>query len=272
MSTHNNWLTTNIADRLTVKNTDFRCRLSLYPFERMDFHDACSMTAKLIAAKHPKLYLSLSNGIDSEYVLKCFLRNGIDITPVIVLPREQITAFDITLAMCDDLGIKPVIMPVTHMDVIKRFYQSIVKPVYGYGINSTYNLFAADYARAHSGFLVTGDHLLGDDADTVQMIEAAEWDFYLDVSHGFNSYSPFFTYTIETIYAMTYEMDATTSDDFRHRLYGLDFRPKFKYIYDCKYDEVFSKIRKSRLVTPNSVHSLGDRNEFLTLLKQWRTA
>jgi hypothetical protein len=242
----------------------------MYPFERMDFHDACSTTAELIAARNPKLYLSLSNGIDSEYVLRCFLKDGINIIPIIVIPEEQRSAFDITLALCDELGVKPVIIPVIAADVIKRFYQSIVRTIYGYGINSTYTLIAADYARANSGLLVTGDHLLGDDADTVQMIEAAEWDFYLDVTHGTKSYCPFFTYTIETMYAMAYEMDATTSDDFRHRLYGLDFRPKFKYIYDCKYDEIFSKIRKSRLATPNPVHSLGDRNEFLTLLKQWR--
>lgn len=272
MSTHNDWLNTNITDRLTAKGTDFRCQLSLYPFERMEFHDACSMTAKLIAAKHPKLYLSLSNGIDSEYVLKCFLKNGIHITPIIVLPAEQRAEFDITLSMCDELGITPVIISVTHTDVIKRFYQSIVEPICGYGINSTYNLFAADYARENFGFLVTGDHLLGDDSETVQMIEAAEWDFYLDVTHGTGSYCPFFTYTVETIYAMTYEMDATTSDDFRHRLYGLDFRPKFKYIYDCKYDEIFVKIRKSRPAKPNPVHLLGDRNDFLNILKKWRTA
>lgn len=270
MTRHEDWLSTNILGRLADHSLDFRCQINPHEFKLEQFHDACDRTAEIIASAHSRRYLALSNGVDSEYVARCLKRNDVNFTPVIVIPEGLHEDFRISMDICDELALEPVMINVTMSDVFTRYYKDIVKPLNGVGINSVYTLFAADHARSNGGVLITGDHMLGDNSHSVQMIEGAEWDFYLDALHPMDPYVPFFSYRLETIYSMTYEMDGTNADDFRYRLYGVDFRPKFKYKYDERQQQVLHVIHKNRVVKPLPVHQLGDRTTFLRILERWR--
>jgi hypothetical protein len=270
MLTNDGWLETNIRDRSQDHSLDFKCVIHPHQFKSEDFHSACDETAMLLASDPRRRFLALSNGIDSEYVARCLHRNQVEFTPIVAIPTWSRDSFQEPLALCENLGIDPVIIEVDQGTIIKRFYSDIVIKLNGVGINSTYSLIAADYARQCGGSLITGDHMLGDDSRSVQMIEGAEWDFYLDALMPDLPYVPFFGYRLETIYAMSREMDGTSADDFRYRLYDIDFRPKFKYKYDQRYDTIFDAIRRSRKHRPSPVHVIGDRNQFIRYLDKWR--
>ena len=70
-----NWIQHNLTQRLIDKSVDFKLELTPSKFKIMDFHDAANYTARRIADLNIPLYLALSGGVDSEYILLCFHRN-----------------------------------------------------------------------------------------------------------------------------------------------------------------------------------------------------
>lgn len=243
-----------------------------YPFKEIGFEDACDLTVKLIADSRSNIHLALSNGVSSEQVLRCFHRNGVKITPVIVIPEEQSAEFDPALELCDSLSIDPVVIRMTQGDVLLRYHRDIRSRLGGLLVDSAYTLIAADHIPEGSGVLVTGNHLLSARNNLAQYVGCSETQFYVEALRPGLSHCPFFFYAIESVYAMTREMDGNPNQDFLCRLFGIDFRDKFRYAYDKKYDVVFERMRQAGGIKPNlqREQTLGDRNQILNELKKWR--
>ena len=98
MLTKNNWLTTNIYNRLNDPSCDFNIEINPHPFKKMDFQSAVDHTIEEITNKYSNLYLGLSGGYDSDFVMHAFCDRNVSITPIIVRcnnEKENRYAFEI---------------------------------------------------------------------------------------------------------------------------------------------------------------------------------
>ena len=68
MITKNNWLTTNITNRLNDSSCDFDIKINPYPFKKMDFQSAVDYTVGEITSKYSNLYLGLTGEIGRAHV------------------------------------------------------------------------------------------------------------------------------------------------------------------------------------------------------------
>ena len=75
--TENDWLTHNLHERLIDPNTDLKVTIKSYDSEQLSFKDASDRIVQKIADLNKRIFVSLSGGMDSEYVLKCFMDNKI---------------------------------------------------------------------------------------------------------------------------------------------------------------------------------------------------
>lgn len=247
MGTHNHWFKTNIHDRLTNPYTDLKVFIDDVRAKPMDFIDSCYDVAYRIRDLGKPIYIPLSGGLDSEFVLKIFLDLAIPVTPVIVSTPANVLESAYAFHYCKKRGVKPIVLEYTEADLIKTYYEDIFRKLNGYGFNSAAVLLAGRYIEEQGGIAIVGEHIIDDDCFGVN-----EWDFYNDVLiHPDNSLY-FFIYTPEIVCAMVKARRPEEPDqEFKLRLYGLDFRPKIKYIYQRKADQALYEINKSRTIFPN---------------------
>jgi vacuolar-type H+-ATPase subunit F/Vma7 len=266
MSTHLNWFKSNIADRLKDPSTDLKLELNPYPFEIMEFHDAANYTAKLISQAHNNIYIALSGGADSEYTLRAFQRNHINVTPIIVVTEGNNEELQYAYRVCKELDIKPTILNIPD-DQYLTWYYKIVKDISGLGIYCIPSIVACEYAKEHSGVLVIGEHLIDTDKLSNKITPGAnEWDFYNECFVGEEWTIPFFNYTVELTYAMIDRIEDVPLNIFKSALYGTELRPIMDYKFSDKFMSVRNVINRTRKQTPNPHVDLGSKEDFLNAL------
>lgn len=242
MLTKNNWLRSNLNDRFTNPASDFSIDVVLYPFKEMTFQDASDYTCKEIAKEHDKLYLALSGGMDSDFVLRCFHRNKIDIHPIIVICGKQIEN-DYAYALCKELDITPTIIEISERQFINFYNEHIYKKFNGVGYNATQVLIAAEMVEKQNGTLITGNHFMGDGDDMISddvYLTSNEWDFYTDYCFSKSKNIDFFLYVPEIAYAMMPKENITWNRH-KEKIYQIPYRDKMRPIYT---DETIAEIKK----------------------------
>lgn len=235
MLTDNDWFNTNLPGRLKGEDLSFKILINPYNFQPMDFISAADYTAKLIYSRHKNLYCSLSGGMDSEYILRCFHRNNIPIIPIIIKCSNP-SEFNQAIKICNELSIDPVVLEINDLDVYKFYHKEIFKKFIGIGINSTPNLIAALYvSKIKDAFIISGNHLMRDEEliEEKNFIVAPEWDFYVDYFLPNCININFFCYTLELVFAsLPSEKDYGTSwIDHKSKLFQIDIRPKYRHIF-----------------------------------------
>jgi hypothetical protein len=259
MLVKNNWLSENLMDRITdsdaedyfdVKARDFNVTLSPYNFKAKDFNTAVDEACKDIAGNHSDLYLAYSGGLDSEFVLRAFHRNGIKITPVIVCcgnEHENEYAYE----TCEELGIDYIKVEVTEDAFFKWYASAIRAPFNGIGFNATQLIFAADVVNKRGGTLITGDNILLDGDNYIEDSHYAwmsEWDFYADHNYKDLNIIPFFLYTPDLTYSMLPE-EYGFWNDYKAKLYGIPNRRKLTALYS---DDLMYKLNMLIQLLPDS--------------------
>jgi hypothetical protein len=246
MGTLNHWFKTNIHERMNDPHAHLQVTIADVKAKPMDFLEACYDVAYKIRDLGKPIYVPLSGGIDSEFVLKIFLDLNIPVTPVIVSTPANTLESAYAFHYCKKRGVKPIVLEYTEAELVKIYYEEIFKKLNGKGFNSVAVLLAGQYIEEQGGVAIVGEHIIDDDCFGVN-----EWDFYNDVLiHPDNSLY-FFIYTPEIVYAMAKARRPKEPDqEFKLRLYGLEFRPKIKYIYSRKADSAMYEIRKSRKIFP----------------------
>lgn len=240
MLSKNNWIQTNIKDRLINKTVDLQLSLNLYPFYDMSFDEATDYTCNEIYKEHKNLYLALSGGLDSEYVLKAFHRNNIPIQPIIVCcgnEKENEYAYN----LCAKLHITPIIINVNERSFLEYYLEYIYKNNC-VGYNSTQTLFALKYANDNDGILIKGQHFLFEDQRQITDNEYAsinEWDFYEDFIS--NQYINFFSYTQELAYSMA-PRHYMPWNKYRCLIYNISYRNKIKAKYSKELSLILQKL------------------------------
>lgn len=202
MPGHNNWFNINLNKGIDNHNLAFQAELNITGANLlMTFAEASDYTAQLIASKYNKLHLSLSGGLDSEYVAKVLLRNKIPFTPVILITPDNVDEVWFAKLFCKEHNLNPLIL-----DFRKNYNQLLVSVLkHARAISSAAMIgFYPHVITEHIGdssHLITGfgePFSNSNDYDVVMgdVLEIEEHDFYLDVSFenqhpgGFLSYTP----------------------------------------------------------------------------------
>jgi hypothetical protein len=270
MLTKNKWLHTNLADRFTNKAADFSMGIDLYPFKEMNFQDAADYTCREIAKDYDKLYLALSGGMDSDFVMRCFHRNGIDIHPVIVVCGKQIEN-DYAYAVCDEFGITPTIIEITERQLIDFYDEHIYRKFNGVGYNATQVLIVAEMVEKLGGTLITGNHFMGDGDDMISenvYLISNEWDFYTDYCFVGCKNIDFFLYTPEIAYAMM-PKDFITWNRHKEKIYQIEYRDKLRPVYSPETIAEIAVMASNR-VPLKKTGEVWTREQFTTLFDKYK--
>jgi len=263
-----NWIHHNLNQRLLDKTLDFKVTLIPSKFKVMAFHDAADYTAQKIAALNIPLYLGLSGGIDSEYVLMCFYRNRIPIIPIIVKTSGNDLETSYAFYICKKLNIDPIVLNLSDDDIL-NLYSYCVYKLNAFGIYSMPTLICSKYAKNQKGILITGDHFIEENEKEVWYADATEWDFYHLILSN-NQDILFYNHNPEIIYSMIYQFNGLRSYEFKHQLYQIAFRPKIDPIYTQDFYNRRKKI-DSYNKKPNGKYIFGHRNKVIEMMQTWNT-
>ena len=145
MSTESNWIYSNLLERERNLNLDFKILFNPRPFKKLSFEEAIIDSLFKIANKSDNLFVSLSGGLDSEFIAKQLFELKIPFIPIIIcvddankIEREY--AFHI----CRKLNIQPVILKISETDFIKEYVKNIFNRFGGNGYNATPIIFAGN--------------------------------------------------------------------------------------------------------------------------------
>jgi len=223
MMRENNWLTHNLSDRLTNKNSDLNISINVQNYNKLSFEQAAKEVCEKLHTINKNIYIGLSGGIDSEYVFKKFYSLNIPFTPVIVYSNCYIKESAIAFEICKEYGIEPLVITISEADIISQYKTDIYDTLNSFGIGGVPALVIAKYAKEHGGIYVKAEHMIGDINNNVA-VEVNEWDFYNDVITGYTY--DFFTYTPEIVYSMVSNMGDTDSQTYKCNLYNIPYRKK----------------------------------------------
>lgn len=250
MLTKNNWVTSNIKQRIEDPSLDFQVILNPYEFEKVDFKTAARNVAIEIGEKYDNLFLGLSGGLDSEFLLRLFVGLGIQIQPVIVsnYSNRHETAF--AFRACDELKIKPVVIEPNDPKTFYVFKKYIFEKFKIAATYSVFSLIAADYVYERNGVLITGNHLIGDAGDPLDTLCSNDWDFHTEVLYeGLVNIDPLM-YTPQIAYAC---INGITEDWNIHKakLFEIAIREKLRPIYSQTLENRMDQLLMSRTHRPN---------------------
>jgi hypothetical protein len=236
MATKNQWLTTNIRDRLTDPSTVFSVSYNVSDVIHEGFLKESLKARDYIVNSYNKIYVSLSGGMDSEFVMDCFGESAI---PIIVETPGNKLESSYAFHYCKRNNITPVVIKKTEAEILEIFYKQIIKKINGVASDSVATYIATKYAVDNGGIAVIGEHAY----DYV-----IEWDFYNDALIDINSSLYFFMWTPELVKAMKDEWEKFDDhQEFKHSIYNIPFRPKLKYNYSLQYQQILNKLLSNKV-------------------------
>lgn len=269
MATYNSWLTQNLASRLNDSTAVNVVNMSPYTFNEMDFHSAADFTAKKIAEKYNKIFLSFSGGADSDYVFHCLVRNNIDFTPIIVQTSGNKTELEYAYHSCRKYKKEPVILRLEDHKLLKLFQQKVITKLKGKGLCAIPGIIACEYAKDNNGILIMGEHMIDNDGNRL-FPGMNEWDFYNEVFVGEDYTVPFFNYTIELFYAMVKRIESLPICEWKHQLYGIGFRPIIEYQFDYKFQTIYRSLMTKIDQTISEKFNLDSKEDLLSSLDKYK--
>jgi hypothetical protein len=247
MITENNWITTNIKQRGANTNLDFKVTMTPYPYQKMSFTEASDAVAKKIAALNKPIYIGFSGGMDSEYVVRTFMKNNIPFKTVTVstggngYEQQYVDRF-----LYEFPAIVNEKIDLTNPKKFMNRCVEVFKTYNTLALGSIGQIEAAKYAKQKGGIFIIGEHFIGQNnkANGNIMVEANEWDFYCDYFVDDNLVVPFFMYDINIVESYVSKFDNTKVEYFKEKIYSIPFRPKFyNHFINKKFGKVFDEMK-----------------------------
>jgi asparagine synthetase B (glutamine-hydrolysing) len=226
MATYQNWLTTNISDKLKEKTIKFSVQENDIDYEILSFKKATELAISQLPDK--RKFIPLSGGLDSEYVFR-----KIKETPIIIDTPCNQEELRYAYKVVEELNIEPIIIYKSESDLIEIFYEEIAKKLNSTGYNSVAAYIAGSYAKEKNSIVIIAEHAY----DGVN-----EWDFYNDALLGLENSHYLLMYNREINEAMKKEYQGNCHQLFKSKLYDVELRPKMKYKYSEKANFVLKKI------------------------------
>lgn len=259
--TLDNWLSSNICDRLTNPAVDFRVSVKMSFTDKLSFEQAVKETIDILIAEDKTLYLGVSGGIDSEYVLRKFVEHKAPFVPVVVRSTCNMNEYEIAEKLCNELNLIPTIIDITEADFVSVYRTQILGKLNGVGHYGSSSYTVAKYAKEHDGLYVKSEHLISDEND-IMVVGTNEWDFYNDALHG-DITRYFFMHTPNIAWSMIEEMKGIDGQAFKCKLYGIPYREKIRPILNPIYLEYVRKLKRDRPFKPRWDSVIGTREFFL---------
>ena len=226
MLTHNNWLSSNIKERLKNKETPLQVTLLPEKITTNSFEEAAELVLQSIPKQN--LYLALSGGTDSDYVFYLLIKNNIKFTPIIVYYEANSLEFQYAMHSCAQNNIKPIIISLMEDNYIKLLIKKVYMEIGGKAIYSLASILIGEYVKDNKGLVITGQDFICGDRYNCNM-EFNVHDFYID-SIDDTIEIPFFLYNTDILYhaIKLYKRTMSVSEWKYNILFNkkVDFRPK----------------------------------------------
>lgn len=264
----NDWCSVAIAP------SKFRLRIN-HPAKILhtNFDDAASEAAHKIANKwsDKHIYISLSGGLDSEFLAKTLLAQKIPFTPLI-LKIDDVNAHESWYAeyFCHQRNLKPIILKIS-----KDEYQRHVLPKYLPVVSNTHNphlplqLYIIDYVESVGGYFLNG---VGDmNLDTTRKeFYCNVIDFVVNIYRDNSHPTGFFMSTPELALSYIWQFNPEINEQYNKlKFYGVDPRPKIDYLDDLLTGERMARILpviyKNKTITDH--HWYGSKQNIIDSLK-----
>jgi hypothetical protein len=263
MITKNNWIKTNIRDKINDPKGKVKIDITPYEFQEVDFITACKNAANDL--KHyGKLYLAFSGGADSELVLRIFHLENVDFVPIIVVTPYNTEELKWAFKVCDELNMTPKIIEVGEKEFIK-LYKDIVYPLFNW--EYVFSYVCAKIAYDEGRKFVRGVNIIGGDRNGVVYPGVYEFDFYSDIYFGEDFEIPFHLYSLEIVYKTIEFIKDQDEGTFKSQLYGTEYRPKMPFKYSKLIVNSMSYLRKNKYTSPKEYLVLENRDILLNKFK-----
>ena len=252
MPGHRNWYKISFDPKFSISFDPF-------VFSRLNLSDAASYTARLMYENNPDCWISMSGGLDSEFVANTFYENSIKFTPIIwkdPFNKES----DMALHWCRKRNLTPVIIEKNlEKEPFLSLFKKIAMRFNSSSIIGIIPVYLAQVAAKHGGSLITGTGIMTPDTPYPQPMgptaEFSDHDYFVDslgMHHG-----SFFLYTPEICDAMLSLIDESMpTQEFKSQEYGIPFRSKMRsYHLDkltenrCNYDTSYDFERLRSLMS-----------------------
>ena len=242
-----NWL------RLKVNQKGAFCSLDFSEFKPLAKKEAVEYNVEQITKKYDNLYVSLSGGIDSEFVAQSLHKHGVKFKPVIV--DFELNAAEVWYAYrwCYENKISP--------EIIKLSYDVLMNklPAVAVHFNTAYiqsmDFFIEKYVSERNGHVLTGtaepferipifEDKLNENLST--HLDINIYDYNLDLEFGDKHPSSFMTYTPEFFYSLIRDMDYNKPVQLAmSEYYGVNPRPKFDQAFNISMNTDISNLSKN---------------------------
>lgn len=243
MPGHNDWYN-------VVFNPKFSISFDPYAFDSMEMMDAASHTARLMKEANPNCWISMSGGMDSEFVANTFYENSLEFTPIIwrdPFNKES----DMALHWCRERNLSPIMIEKDiSRDPLFTLFGRIAMRFDSTAVEGIIPVYLAHVAAKQGGSLITGTGIMTPDPPYPEPIgtnaEFSDHDYFVDSVKG--HHGSFFLYTPEISYAMLSRIDSNMpTQEFKSRLYRIPFRAKMRTYHldekinhqikcDCSYE------------------------------------
>lgn len=247
----NNWLVTNLSQRITDKRINFKVGLNPYKMSRpISFYFSAVEAAVELKNKHDKIFIAYSGGLDSQFLVNLFHENKIPFTPILVRTTGNQQELQHAVVHCKHLNIEPVVLTLSNEEHILLWYNMVFKK---YGLKGMYtspSLKAAVYAEQQGGVLVEG---CGEPISSIYnnfetTLYVNEFDFAVNIAEGLQLDHPgsFFMYNQEVFYSYMVEVNRNLEfQDAKAALYQIKSRDKIRPRYDRAFEAKLKQIEKS---------------------------
>lgn len=267
--TKNNWIQSNIRNRLVDKTCNFQVYLTPQKFKILSFYEATKLAALDIANTHDNIFIGLSGGLDSEYLCVLLHELKIPFKPIIVDTVGNKLESEYAYYKCKQLNIDPIVLTCNEEEYLFLFNTHIAQKLASNAVYATPNIITSNYAKKHGGTLIIADHALheiGEDP-TATLVSISDCEFYL---HGLtdNPYIIFFDYIPEILYAMVQRFDGSRLQHYKSNLYELPFRPKIQSYFSETFMKHYSEIMRNTS-HPQRTHILGNKEQVLQMMDSW---
>lgn len=246
MKVKDNWVSTNLLDRKENSDLNFLLTINPCPLEDKTFSEYSDSLAREIYSQDNNLFLLLSGGIDSEYVLNVFLRSNIPIKPLIIVTPYNKKELSFAVRKIQTENLNPIVVELSEQEI----WPIVIEYCNGHHWYAAPWYALLDHVAGqftNQGTVITG---IGEPALFFAQDDGFRWpglrynytsemEFYL-LYHPSQKIINFFLYDKQIYYCLLNELINLdgNSQTIKCKLYGLNFRPKifisdeFTYIAD----------------------------------------
>lgn len=267
---HNNWFKVSTDPKIDNSKTAFSIEFELPSNAILDFSSASDQAAQLIASNYQNLHLSMSGGLDSEYVAKVLLRNKIPFIPVILIVSDSsYEEYSYVWYFCQQNNLTPVVFDYRDKfldlskQLIREAHKLKVAPSFGFIPNVISNQLPGASIITGNGEPFFNSSL---ESPMGEMLEFAEYEWYFDVTMPQHP-GAFFTYTPDLFLSLITSIDTTIPTQLsKAQLYDVAFRPKNNWHRSGPTHEKFYRLAKKYQKSPEMYYYRTHKETVLNII------